>query len=96
MPVLERRVEEGYLDFCLKNGILCLKLKLASESSWPDRTLLKSGGVMFMELKRKGEKPKPLQQFTIDKLTKAGFYAVWSDNLEDAIEKTNIWLRYKL
>ena len=81
MSVLECDVERQFLEYCKELEIKCPKLKLASESSWPDRTLLYRGQVMFLELKKPGEKPTPLQQYTLDNLTAAGFYARWSDNL---------------
>ena len=55
---------------------------MASKSSWPDRTLLYRGSAMFLELKRKGERPTALQQYTLDQLTAEGFDARWSDDLE--------------
>lgn len=91
MSGLERSTEVKYLDFCLANRILCKKLRLSSESSWPDRTLLYKGHTMFMELKRKGERPTPLQKYTLDTLTAAGFVAVWADNLEQAVQLTSDW-----
>lgn len=79
---LERHHEAGFIELCRQLGIRQEKLKMASKSSWPDRTLLYRGCAMFLELKRKGEKPEPLQQYTLDQLTKEGFDARWSDDLE--------------
>ena len=91
MPLLERKVEEKFLAYCLSIGVQCKKLKLASEASWPDRTLMYRGRVMFIELKRKGEKPTPLQLYTIDKLERDGFTAGWSDTLEYMISAVTQW-----
>lgn len=79
---LERHVEADFKEYCKELGIVCKKLKLAGESSWPDRTLLYRGHVMFLELKRSGEKPEPLQLHTLNLLTKMGFEARWSSDLE--------------
>jgi hypothetical protein len=79
---LERSVEQDVLQYCRELGIICCKLKLASESGWPDRSLFYRGHAMFLELKRKGERPTPLQLYTLDVLEKAGFDARWSDDLE--------------
>lgn len=79
---LERDVEAKFLSFCYELGIKCRKLRLASESGWPDRTLLYKGHVMFMELKRSGERPTALQMYTLDELKKDGFDARWSNDFE--------------
>lgn len=79
---VERHIETMFVAFCEQLGIRCEKLKLASMSSWPDRTLLYKGQVMFMELKRRGEKPTPLQEHTLNRLRAAGFEARWSDDYE--------------
>lgn len=94
MSVLERKVEEKFRDFCIANRIECQKLALVNGSGWPDRTLLYRGHVMFLELKRKGEKPKPLQMFVLERLTKNGFKAGWSDDLEDMIATVTEWRNY--
>jgi len=94
MSILERRVESQFVEYCTALGIKCLKLKLASESSWPDRTLLYKGQVMFMELKRAGEKPTPLQQYTLDELMTTGFHARWSNDYEQMKLIVLAWRKY--
>lgn len=78
----ERYIETKFLSFCESLGIACKKLKLASEAGWPDRTLLYQGRVMFLELKRTGENPTPMQLFVLDSLTQMGFEARWSNDFE--------------
>ena len=94
MSVLERKVEEKFRDFCIANRIECHKLVLANGSGWPDRTLLYKGHVMFLELKRKGEKPKPLQMYVLDRLVANKFRAGWSDDLEEMIATVTEWINY--
>lgn len=94
MQLLESRIETQFVDYCGQLGIKCPKLKLASESSWPDRTLLYRGQVMFLELKKPGEKPTPLQQYTLDNLTADGFYARWSSDLEQMKRIVLDWRRH--
>lgn len=90
----EREVEKQFLELCESLGIRCEKLKLASESSWPDRTLLYKGMVMFFELKRKGETPTPLQAYTLGELQKAGFEARWSNDWEQMRLIVIAWRQY--
>ena len=93
-PRLEREVETDFVEFCKQLKIVCKKLKMASESSWPDRTLLYRGFVMFMELKKRGEKPTDLQMYTLNLLTTMGFEARWSNDLEQMKLIVIAWKQY--
>lgn len=93
MPALEKDDEQRLVVECNKLGARCLKLRLASETSWPDRTILYRGRVMFVELKRKGERPTPLQLYTLDKLSSQGFRAWWSDDIEFVISTVTSWIK---
>jgi len=94
MSELESSIEAKVIRFCIDHGIRCTKLRLASESAWPDRTLLYKGRVMFLELKRKGEKPTAIQLYVLNRLAMDGFQADWADNLHDAIRFINDWKEY--
>lgn len=75
---LKKRVESA--------GGWCLKF-LSSISGVPDRICLFPGGVLvFVELKRRGEKPRPLQMRQIGKIRKLGFRVEVIDS-EQAIEE---------
>lgn len=78
----ERETERDTIAFCKALGIRCKKLKPEGESGWPDRTLMYRGQVMFLELKRVGLKPEPLQQYVLDELVKDGFEAKHASNFE--------------
>ena len=55
-------------------GALCLKLVCPGNAGVPDRViLLPRGGVVFVELKRPGGKPRPLQAEMHDRLMRLGF-----------------------
>ena len=92
MSVLESKIEADVQAYCKKNGVMCEKLRLASESGWPDRTLLYKGRVKFLELKKQGEKPVPLQAFIMERLTMRGFPAFWADKTELAITIIKGWM----
>lgn len=94
MSVLESKLEIDVVEFCNSQKILCEKLKLASQSGWPDRTLMYKGSVMFLELKKQGEKPKPLQAYTMERLMLRGFRAQWADNYELATKLIKDWKSY--
>jgi len=91
---LERTTEKSFTQFCVSLGIACPKLRLATESAWPDRTLLYKGQAMFLELKRGGERPTPLQMHQLDTLTRFGFNARWSDDFEQMKAIVLAWKQY--
>ncbi|MBQ7558272.1 MAG: VRR-NUC domain-containing protein [Lachnospiraceae bacterium] len=69
----ERDVERKLKKRVESTGGWCLKF-LSSISGVPDRICLFPGGkAVFVELKRHGEKPRPLQQRVIGKIRKLGF-----------------------
>ena len=90
----EGSIEARFIAWCTHSGIVCKKLQLNSEGGWPDRTLLYKGRVMFIELKRFGERPTPLQRYILDELTKIGFTAVWADTFKQATVLTEDWKRH--
>ena len=91
MPVLEREWEVEFVSFCHELGIMCEKLKPFTKNAWPDRTLLYRGNVMFVELKKDGEKPTPLQHYVMGLLSLQGFFAIWADNLVEAKQLVTLW-----
>lgn len=90
----ESDLETKFLEFCESLGIMCEKLIPFAKKGWPDRTLMYKGSCMFMELKKEGEKPDPIQYYWLTCLQSAGFVAVWADNLEDAKLHVTKWKRH--
>ncbi len=80
----ESRIERAACCLAESLGMRAEKLKLASKSSWPDRTFMYRGRTMYIEFKSPGAKPTPLQQFTIDDLLKRGFEAHVCSDYEHA------------
>lgn len=52
---------------------MVVKLTLTNKPGIPDLLLLKDGKASFIEVKRKGQKPRPLQQYRIKQLQELGF-----------------------
>lgn len=79
--MLEKDIERKLREEVTKSGGLCLKFTPASWSGAPDRLVLFPGGkIAFVELKRPGEEPRPLQKIRIRKLREMGFHAEVLDN----------------
>lgn len=63
-----------------------LKLAIMGNRGWPDRLLLwPRKGIMFIEFKRPGEKPRKLQEFVHAALRKLGFVVEVHDNVGRAM-----------
>lgn len=91
----ERDIERKLKKRVESIGGWCLKF-LSSVSGVPDRLCLFDGGrAVFVELKRHGEKPRPLQRRQIDKIRKLGFRVEAIDSEEGirelirSLEETN-------
>jgi hypothetical protein len=71
--VLESAIEK-YLKRCVeKLGGLCWKFVSPGTDGVPDRIVLLNGRVIFVELKRPGETPRPLQLKRHAQLRRLGF-----------------------
>lgn len=62
-------------------GYYVVKLILTNKPGIPDLLCLKSGKAFFVEVKRPGEKPRPLQYHRINELKEMGFRCeVWDNS----------------
>lgn len=66
---IQRKIIKRYED----DGYIVVKLGLTSKPGFPDLLLLKDGKASFIEVKRPGCKPRPLQEYRINELRNAGF-----------------------
>lgn len=53
-------------------GYYVIKLVLTNKNGIPDLICLKDGRALFIEVKRKGCKPRPLQNYRMDELRRFG------------------------
>lgn len=88
--VREADIERKVKAWCEVNGYLFIKMSALSARGFPDRMILKDGKVMFLELKKPGEKPRPAQQEWLSKLQRLGFNAIWADDYDLAIAGIDI------
>ncbi len=81
--MLEKAVEAKYRKKTLAAGGLLLKFVSPGAAGVPDRIeILPGGKVRFIEFKRLGEKPRPLQQYWIKKLKGLGVEAIVIDSVD--------------
>jgi hypothetical protein len=72
MQVLSKEsdLEQRCREWAYRHGILSTKLR---DRGWPDRLFVCPGGVaIFVEFKRKGQKPRSIQQYHINRLRAKG------------------------
>ena len=94
MPVKEALLEDRVCLYANKLGVRTPKLRMATESGWPDRTLLYRGRVLFVEFKRLGEKPTPLQAYTHEALRQGGFTVYVIDECETGKDMIKNWIEH--
>lgn len=94
MPAKKREsaVEAEIRTYAVENGCIYLKLAGAGQRGQPDRMILKESKVLFLEIKRPGKKPEPLQLWWAKKLRAHGFTAEWCDNSDRGCELIRIHL----
>ena len=88
----EKLLEQKLVKETKNKKGLCLKLSCPGFAGMPDRLLLfAKGKLAFVEVKRKGQKPRPLQISRHKLLRKLGFKVFILDDknqIEEIIENT--------
>ena len=72
MKVIEKNIEDYFIRKCEQNHMWTTKFISASRSGVPDRVVIYNGITIFVELKKPGEKPRPLQVEIHKKMRKYG------------------------
>jgi len=90
--VKESVVELALVREANKHGVMCLKFVSPSCAGVPDRILLATGKVGFVELKRPGGKPTALQLRFASKLNALGIFYALADTPEKAKESLHNFL----
>lgn len=87
-------MKEKHLENQLKKSVaaiggICWKLVSPGVGGVPDRICLKSGRVIFAEVKAPGAKPRPIQNRRIKQLQNQGFQVFVVDSVDGIAEVTN-------
>lgn len=72
---LESEIQRRIIKRYEADGYIVVKISLCSRNGFPDLMLLKDGKASFVEVKRPGHKPRPLQEYRLKELRDAGFEA---------------------
>lgn len=73
MSVLEKTIEKAVKKYAEDNGCITYKMNGLGHRGWPDRMFMFEGKVLFIEFKRLGNGPTPLQTHIHEQLRKSGF-----------------------
>ena len=73
---LESTIQRKIIKRYEAEGYLVVKLSLTNKNGFPDLMMLKDGKALFVEVKRPGQKPRPLQEYRLKELRDAGFDAI--------------------
>jgi hypothetical protein len=76
----EAHLEKKLVAFCREHGLLTYKFASPSHRGVPDRIIMGRGKVMFLELKRPGNKPTALQEREQRRITDCGICAWWASD----------------
>lgn len=91
--MLEAQLEQKCCSYAKSQDWFVTKFVSPNNAGVPDRILIKDGRVVFVEFKRKGEKPRKLQEFTISLMRQHGADVAVVDNFSDfkeMLECTNV------
>lgn len=84
MKRLEKSIENAVVQYAKKKDIEAVKLNGMGKRSHPDRMFLGwRGKILFIEFKRKGETPTPLQLHLHTRWWNLGHKVYVIDNVED-------------
>jgi hypothetical protein len=82
VPVLESKHEKDLNNYIKSIGGLCVKNR-PIETGYPDRSYILPNGLnVWLELKREGEEPEPIQYYRLEQLSIRHQVAAWSDQYE--------------
>ena len=83
----EKTIENRLRKWALARGWRVIKFTPRGDVGWPDRIFIwKDGTHVWLELKRPGEEPEPIQFFRISLLRRSKCNVDWFDNFEQAVE----------
>lgn len=85
-PARESKVEKDIREYAMATGWWVAKFVSPAKSGVPDRVFIRSGIVLWMEIKRPGEEPTAQQYKRMKDMKKYGAITTWVDNFAAAKE----------
>lgn len=74
--MLEQQIQSKIIKSLERDGWYVVKLITTTKAGIPDLLCLKQGRTVFIEVKKPGEEPEPLQKFRHKELRQQGFQVI--------------------
>lgn len=87
--MLESQIQAKISEQLQSAGWIVLRAITRSIRGYPDLEAFRDGRAIFIEVKRPGKKPTPLQKYRMNQLRKAGF-SVYVMDSPDELKKHNL------
>lgn len=78
----ESKIERKCREWIEGHDGVLWKIKNQSRAGWPDRMIVVSGLVGFVEFKAPGKTPKPHQELIMNEMRDLGLWVFWTDSFE--------------
>lgn len=79
---MEAELQSRLIKKAVASGWYCLKTIQCNKPGWPDLMLMRAGRVIFIEVKQKGLKLRPLQEYRKIEIERLGFKYYLVDELD--------------
>ena len=90
---LESDVQEEVTSFAESIDLVSVRINVVGRKGWPDYAYGYEGRMCFVEFKKLGETPEPLQLFVHDRLRAHGFSVFVVDNADQGVALLTNWKR---
>lgn len=93
---VEQHIQDSIMRYIKSIGGLPIKqnqIGIYGQAGVPDILACIKGRFVAIEVKRPGQKPKPIQEAFLDAINKKGGVGFWADNLDkvkDTLKKENL------
>ena len=91
---LEREVQEKVTWEATSIGLVPIRINVVGRKGWPDYGYIYKGRICFVEFKKPGEKPEPLQAHVHNILRDAGCDVFVVDNEDYGATLLQEWKRH--
>ncbi len=90
---LERDIQEAVTKAATELELLPIRINVVGRKGWPDYGYVYSGRILFIEFKRPGERPEPLQDYVHKTLRKVGATVFVIDHEDYGVTLIKEWKR---
>lgn len=90
----EFEVQEKVTEFATLAGLLPIRINVTGRKGWPDYGYVYKGRICFIEFKKPGERPTPLQLYVHDALIKQGCFVYVVDDIDEGKMLLRDWMKH--